>query len=176
MVFLYWLVGLIIIGLFVIGIYMLENGVYVLYFWYKVIGFFVFFVVLVCVVWCMKNGWFSVVVNYKLIEYKLVLVVYWVLIIVMFLMLILGLMVLVLGGYGLLVFGLEVFVLNYSVEDFEKMLLINYEFFKVGGVIYFYFGYIVIVVFLLYIVGVFKYYFVDKDGILKCMLGKIIGE
>lgn len=57
----YWVVGLIIIGMFVIGIYIVEEGVYLLFFIYKVMGFILLFVVLVCVVWCMKNGWFILV-------------------------------------------------------------------------------------------------------------------
>ena len=87
-----------------------------------------------------------------------------------------GLMASVLGGHGLSVFGLEVFAPNYSVEDPEKTLPINYELSKAGGAIHFYLGYTVIVALLLHIAGALKHHFVDKDGTLKRMLGKDIAQ
>ncbi|MED5488196.1 MAG: cytochrome b/b6 domain-containing protein, partial [Pseudomonadota bacterium] len=41
---------------------------------------------------------------------------------------------------------------------------------------HFYLGYTVIVALLLHIAGALKHHFVDKDGTLKRMLGKTIGE
>lgn len=54
---LYWIVVIMVISLLVVGIYMDEMGIYSLYFWYKLFGFVIFFVILVRVIWCIKNGW-----------------------------------------------------------------------------------------------------------------------
>ena len=162
-VFLHWLVGLTIIGMLATGIYMAENGVYTLYPWHKAIGFLLLFVALARVVWRMKNGWPSAVANYKPLEHKLATVVHWVLILSTLLMPISGLMV-------------EVFAPNFSVDDPEKTLPINYELSKAGAAIHFYLGYTVIVALLLHIAGALKHHLVDKDGTLKRMLGKTISE
>ena len=87
-----------------------------------------------------------------------------------------GLMASVLGGHGLSVFGVEVFAPNFSVDDPEKTLPINYELSKAGAAIHFYLGYTVIVALLLHIAGALKHHLVDKDGTLKRMLGKTISE
>ena len=175
-VFLHWLVGLTIIGLLATGIYMSENGVYALYPWHKAIGFIILFVALARVIWRMKNGWPTAAANYKPIEHKLASIVHWVLIIATLMMPISGLMASVLGGHGLSVFGLEVFAPNYSVDDPEKTLPINYELSKLGGAIHFYLGYTVIVALSLHIAGALKHHIIDKDGTLKRMLGKTINE
>ena len=173
-VILHWLVGLTIIGLLATGIYMTENNVYELFSWHKAFGFLVLIVAIARVIWRMKNGWPSPASNYKPIEHKLASIVHWVLIIATLLMPISGLMTSVLGGHGLSVFGLEVFAQNFSVDDPEKTLPINYELSKLGGTIHFYLGYTVIVALLLHIAGALKHHIIDKDGTLKRMLGKTI--
>jgi len=155
---------------------MSENGVYGLFPWHKAIGFLVLFVALARVIWRIKNGWPSAAANYKPIEHKLASAVHWVLITATLLMPISGLMSSVLGGHGLSVFGVEVFAQNFSVDDPEKTLPINYGLSKLGGAIHFYLGYTVIVALLLHIAGAFKHHIVDKDETLKRMLGKSISE
>ncbi|NDV90913.1 cytochrome b [Alteromonas sp. 345S023] len=175
-VLLHWLVGLTIIGLLAVGIYMSENDVYELYPWHKAFGFLVLFVALARVVWRMKNGWPAAAANtnYTPIERKLAAVVHWVLISATLLMPISGLMGSVLGGHGLDVFGVEIFAPNYSVDDPEKTLPINYALSKAGGAIHFYLGYTLIVALLLHVAGALKHHLIDKDGTLKRMLGKTI--
>lgn len=170
----HWLVGITIIGLLASGVYMAENGVYTLFPWHKAFGFLILFVALARVFWRFKNGWPSAAGNYTALEHRLAHVVHWVLIGATLLMPISGLMGSVLGGHGLDVFGIEVFAQNFSVEDPEKTLPINYELSKLGSAVHFYLGYVVIGALVLHIVGALKHHIIDKDGTLRRMLGKQI--
>ncbi|AJP43466.1 RNA methyltransferase [Alteromonas australica] len=171
---LHWVVGLTIIGMLATGIYMAEEGVYSLFPIHKATGFILLFVALARVVWRMKNGWPTPAGQYASWEHTLATVVHWVLIVSTLLMPISGLMGSVLGGHGLDVFGLEVFAPNFSVEDPEKTLPINYALSKLGSAIHFYLGYTLIAALVLHIAGALKHHLVDKDGTLKRMLGKQI--
>ncbi|BFT30865.1 cytochrome b [Alteromonas sp. D210916BOD_24] len=169
--YLHWIIALTVIGLLATGIYMTENGVFTLYPWHKSMGFVLLFVALARVFWRMVNGWPTPVSQYSKIEHNLALFTHWVLISATLLMPVSGLMASVLGGHGLSVFGWEVFAPNYSVDDPEKTLPINFEWSKVGGTIHLYLGYTVIAALLLHVCGAVKHHIIDKDGTLKRMLG-----
>ncbi len=168
---LHWLVALTVIGLLATGIYMTENGVFTLYPWHKAIGFILLFIALTRIGWRVTNGWPTPPAAYNKVEHRLALIVHWVLISATLLMPLSGLMASVLGGHGLSVFGWDVFSPNYSVDDPEKTLPINYTWSKAGGIVHFYLGYTIIVALLLHVSGALKHHFIDKDGTLKRILG-----
>ena len=170
----HWVVGLTIIGLLASGVYMAEAGVHALYPWHKAIGFIVLFFALARVVWRMKNGWPEPLGNNTQFMQGVASVVHWVLILSTLLMPISGLIGSVIGGHGLSVFGLEVFAPNFSVDDPEKTLPINYELSKAGATIHYYLGYVLIAAVILHVLGALKHHFVDQDGTLRRMLGKHI--
>ncbi|WP_288388755.1 cytochrome b [uncultured Alteromonas sp.] len=171
---LHWLVGLTIIGMLASGVYMVEENAYWVFSWHKSFGFLLLFVALARAVWRLKNGWPTAAGNYSALVHGVAKVIHWVLILSTLLMPISGLMTSVLGGHGLSVFGLEVFAQNFSVEDPEKTLPINYELSKLGGTVHHYLGYVLIGAVLLHIAGALKHHVKDKDGTLQRMLGKSI--
>jgi cytochrome b561 len=65
---LHWIVGLTMIGLLAVGVYMVETETRSLYSWHKSFGFVIFFVILLRVVWQLKNGWTTPVGKYQHIE------------------------------------------------------------------------------------------------------------
>lgn len=81
-------------------------------------------------------------------------------------MLLLGFLMLAYGGSGVDVFGIEVVVWNIDLENFMKLMFYNkvivFFVYEIYGLV----GYILVGVVILYIVGVLKYYLIDKDGIL----------
>ena len=171
-VMLHWIVGLTIIGLLASGVYMTEAGVHALYPWHKAIGFIVLFFVLARVVWRIKNGWPTPIGNNTKFMRGVASVIHWVLILCTVLMPVSGLIGSVIGGHGLSVFGLEVFAPNFSVDDPEKTLPINYELSKAGAMVHFYLGYVLIAAVILHILGALKHHIIDNDSTLKRMLGK----
>lgn len=171
---LHWIIGLTIIGMLASGVYMVEEGAYEVFFWHKSFGFIVLLLALVRVVWRFKNGWPTPAGDYSALVHGIAKVIHWVLILSTLLMPITGMMGSVLGGHGLSVFGLEVFAQNFSVEDPEKTLPINYELSKAGSAIHHYLGYVLIGAVLLHVAGALKHHIIDKDGTLKRMLGKRI--
>lgn len=173
-IFFHWVVGLTIIGLLASGVYMSEAGVYALYPWHKAIGFILLFFALARVLWRMKNGWPTPLGDYSGFQHGIASVVHWVLIISTVLMPVSGLVGSVIGGHGLSVFGLEIFAPNFSLDDPEKTLPINYELSKAGAAVHHYLGYILIASVVLHVLGAYKHHIIDKDGTLKRMLGKRI--
>lgn len=168
---LHWIVGLSIIGLLAVGVYMAENEVWSLYPIHKSFGFLIFFVVLLRVVWRLKNGWPTPVSQYSKVEQILAKVVHWVLIIGTVLMPISGMMMSTMGGHGLEVFGLEVVGANMNPENPTKTLPINKELASFFHGAHHWLGEAMIVAVILHVVGALKHHIIDRDGTLRRMLG-----
>lgn len=168
---LHWLVGLSIIGLLAVGVYMTETETGSLYPIHKAFGFLIFFVVLVRVVWRLKNGWPTPVSQYSQIEQILAKVVHWVLILGTLLMPVSGFLMSTMGGHGLDVFGLEVFARNVDPENPTKAMPINKDLASFAHSAHHWLGEAMIVAVILHVVGALKHHLIDRDGTLRRMLG-----
>lgn len=171
---LHWLVGITMIVMVTVGVYMTDFKEYALYPIHKSVGMIIFVVILMRVIWRVKQGWPEAASTYKTWEQKLSKVVHWMLIIATVVMPISGMLMSGLGGYGLAVFGLEFLAATPNPEEVGKMIPINgpaagaaHETHEIAGKVMF-------VAFLLHVAGALKHHFMDKDGTLRRMLGKRI--
>lgn len=95
---LHWLVSITIISLIAVGVYMTDYEVYALYPIHKSVGMLLFLVILVRVIWRLKQGWPEAASNYKAWEQRLSRIVHWVLIIATVTLPISGMLMSGLGG------------------------------------------------------------------------------
>ncbi len=167
-VILHWTVALIIIGLLVVGTYMEENEVYSLYDIHKSIGILIFAIILIRVIWRLKNGFPKPLGKAKAWEVTLSKIVHWVLLIGTILFPISGMMLSGLGGHGLPLFGMELVAPNY-VDG--QAVPINADLAKLGHQMHGALAKIMILAIILHVAGALKHVFVYKDGTLRRMLG-----
>lgn len=170
-VLLHWLIGLTILGMLAVGVYMTEFEVFALYGWHKSIGVLIFFVILLRVIWRMRNGWPTAVGEPRPVEHFLARTVHWLLIIGTVLMPVSGFAMSALGGHGVDVFGLELVARNPDPADPSKALPYNAALAKLAHETHHYAGYLLIAALVLHIAAAFKHHLVDKDGTLRRMLG-----
>lgn len=181
-VLLHWIVALTMIGLLATGLYMYETSTYWIYNWHKSIGILMFAVILLRVLWRLKQGWPPAANNYERWEHSLSHIVHWVLIISTLVMPLSGFMHSAAGGYGIYLFGiesLEIIPHNPDPSDPTNPAMrtpYSSALDVLGGQIHKWAGYIAIATVLLHIVGALKHHIIDKDGTLKRMLGVTINE
>ena len=171
---LHWIVGLTMIVLVAVGVYMTDYKVYALYPIHKSFGMLIFIVVLMRVIWRLKQGWPEAASKYKTWEQSLSRVVHWVLIIATVVMPISGMLMSGLGGHGLHIFGLELLAATPNPDEAGKMIPINGPLAGISHEVHEIAGKVMFVAFLLHLAGALKHHFIDKDGTLRRMLGKDI--
>lgn len=169
---LHWIVGLTMIGLLAVGVYMAETETYFLYQWHKSFGVAIFAVILLRVVWRLKNGWPTPVSQYKKWEHTLAKIVHWTLIIGTLLMPISGFLMSAVGGHGVDFFGIELVARNANPENAREALPHNETIAGLAHEIHEYAGFAIIGALVLHIAGAIKHHAVDKDATLRRMLGK----
>lgn len=168
---LHWIVGLTIITLLGIGIYMANTHTYALYPIHKSVGVCIFAIILLRIIWRIKNGWPEPASNYKKVEQILSKIMHYVLLVGSAVIPLSGMMMSGLGGHGIHVFGLELVARNPNPEDPSKVIPINGELASLGANLHTYVSYIVIAALVLHIAGALKHHIIDKDGTLNRMLG-----
>lgn len=175
-VWLHWIIAIMIIGLLMVGVYMEENEVYRLYPIHKSLGVIVFGFVILRVIWRIKNGWPQTIGQQAQLLQLVSKIVHYVLIIGTVLMPISGMLMSGMGGHGINVFGLELLATNPDPLDPNKVLPLNEELAKAGHRMHGVVGNIMFAAIALHIAGALKHHFIDKDGILKRMLGKQVDD
>lgn len=171
---LHWLVAVTMIFLIVVGIVMTETDNYDLYAIHKSVGVSVFILVLLRVIWRLKNGWPPAASQYKKYEQILAKITHWALIISTVAMPISGVMMSGLGGYGVDVFGFTLISANPDPDNAGKMLAYHSGLAEIGHEVHEIFANIIFFGVILHIVGALKHHLIDKDGTLKRMLGATI--
>lgn len=167
---LHWVVALFIIALLFVGVYMVETDTGWLYPWHKSFGFLVFFIVIIRVIWRIKNGWPSAVGLYSKLEHSLSKLMHWVLIIGTVMLPASGLLMSFFGGHGIDLFGLEVIPKNINPDNPEKSMAINEDSASLFHGIHHWTGYIIIAAVTLHVLGALKHHCIDKDDTMKRML------
>ncbi len=167
---LHWIVALGMIGMLAVGVYMVETETFGLYPWHKSFGFLIFFIVMLRVIWRIKNGWPVPASDYPQIERSLAKVVHWVLIIGTVCLPLSGFLMSSLGGHGVDVFGMEVVARNIDPEDPSKALAHSETLAGLFHSVHHWLGYIIIASVILHVLGALKHHVIDKDSTLKRML------
>ncbi len=169
---LHWIIAWTMIIMLAMGIFMAETETYALYDLHKSIGVLIFFVILVRVVWRLRNGWLEPVSQYTPTEILLSKIVHYVLLIGSVIIPISGFMMSAAGGHGVAVFGLELVAANPDPLNPQKVIALNETLAGIGHELHEIVSYLVIVALILHIVGALKHHIIDKDGTLRRILGK----
>ena len=170
---LHWIVGIAMIALLAIGVYMTETETYALYSWHKSFGFIIFFIVMVRVIWRIKNGWPAPIGQHTPFELSLARIIHWVLILGTVLMPVSGFLMSSLSGNGVEVFGLEVVARNPDPDNPRQVIPYSETYASFFHTMHHRLGYLLIAAVLLHIAGAVKHHLIDKDGTLKRMLGSV---
>jgi len=168
---LHWIVALTIIGLLAVGIIMDEFEVRSLYPLHKSVGVIIFVVILLRVMWRIKNGWPQPVREYQKWEQALSKVVHYVLLLGSVIIPITGMMMSGGGGHGINVFGLELLASNPDPANPGKVLPLNASIGSLGHELHGLVAYVLIGALVLHVSGALKHHVMDGDGTLRRMLG-----
>lgn len=168
-VILHWIVGLSILTLMGVGVYMSKNKVYSLYDIHKSVGILIFAVIILRIIWRLKNGWPKPLNTQHAMELKLAKIVHWVLIIGTILFPLSGMMMSGAGGYGLPIFDFELLAAN-RVDG--KTVPLNATVAGIGSQLHEVLLWIMGGAIFLHVAGALKHHFVYKDKTLARMLGQ----
>lgn len=170
---LHWLVGVVIIGLVITGVYMESQEVWALYPWHKSIGMLILLPALARVLWRLRNGLPS---NIAVIRFgwqqPLVRAVHLTLLALTLLMPLSGMMMSGFGGYGLAVFGLELVAANPDPANPGQVIAFNATLSELAYYLHGAGGTALMVLISVHVLAALKHHFVDRDRVLKRMLGK----
>ena len=171
---LHWIVAIVMIALLSTGIFMAETETLALYPWHKSFGVLIVLFVVLRIAWRMKNGWPAPVRDYSTLEKKLSKIVHWLLLIGTVIMPISGFIMSSMGGYGVHLFGLELFAANPDPANPQEVIPINKALAGVAHAIHGWAGYVIVAGVVLHIAGAVKHHLIDKDGTLRRMLGSSV--
>ena len=170
-IFLHWVVALTIIGLLTSGVYMVQAQAYPIYPWHKSFGVLITVFVLVRVVWRIINVWPEEVGDSKVWERILARTVHYILIVGSILLPVSGMAMSARGGYGIDVFGFSLVAKANLPEAAGLVFSVNKEIAGTANQAHMVIGYILIACVFLHVAGALKHEVIDKQGILRRMLG-----
>lgn len=165
---LHWIVAIFIIVIMAVGKIMTSNEIYSLYPIHKSFGAILLPIVVIRILWRIKEGWPSPVGPVVAWEHFLAKMVHWVLILGTLAFPLSGAIMSIAGGRGLEVFG--VFLVAMNMVNGEVAPL-NGELAAFAKNIHLSLLPIMIVAILLHVAGALKHHFVAKDATLTRMLG-----
>ncbi|QUM88721.1 cytochrome b [Moritella sp. 36] len=158
----HWLVGLSMITVLIMGMYMVENKVYSLYYWHRSLGLSLFIFAIYRLILRVKEGLPKPKLSYTKIEKNLSRLVQILLLASTILMPISGILMTTMNGFGLILFDL-VFVtptpdpINSMLGDLSKTIHVTCGWIMAGTL-------------LLHVSGAMKHHIIDRDDTLKSML------
>ena len=166
---LHWIVALGVITLALIGLYMTSNEAWFLYPYHKSFGLILFPIIVIRVLWRLKQGWPVAVSRYSSVEHNLAKITHWLLLILILLMPLTGMIYSGASGHGFGIFGLELFPHQYT--EAGEPIPYRESWRDFGQAAHRYLGNCLIALIVLHIAGALKHHFIDKDSTLKRMLG-----
>ena len=169
---LHWAVALVMIGMIAVGFYMASTEAWALYPIHKSIGVLIFFVVLVRIVWRIKNGWPITVGDAARVQLIAAKIVHWVLILGTLFMPLSGMLMSAAGGHGIEVFGLELIAMNPDPANQGEVLAHIPALASLGHEVHELLGLALVGAVVLHVIGALKHHILDKDITLTRMLGK----
>lgn len=166
---LHWLVAISILTMLCLGLYMTAKQVWFLYPYHKSVGLLLVPIIVIRVIWRLKQGWPVPISHYSSIEQRLAKMTHWLLLILIVLMPLTGMIYSGASGHGFGIFGLELFTHQYT--EAGQPIPYSESWRDFGQTAHRYLGNCLIALIVLHIVGALKHHFIDKDSTLKRMLG-----
>lgn len=171
-VVLHWTVALVIIGLSIVGLLMSAKEIWFLYPIHKSIGTLMFALILVRVMWRVRQRWPKPVRPYARFEQGLSTLIHWILIVGSILMPVSGMLMSGAGGDGITLFAWELMAEHHSLTQPNQVLPYSEFLASVGESGHTMIGYIMIAAIVLHIAGALKHHVIDSDDTLRRMLGQ----
>lgn len=177
-IWLHWLVAIIMMSTMALGAYMslLEAEGYRLYPIHKSIGVLVFPLLLVRVLWRLKQGWPEPLHHYSAVEQRLAKFTHWALLLGTVALPVSGMIYSGASGHGFGIFGLQIFPTNYHPTEVGQVIPYNELISVAGETAHEWIGYGLMAVLGLHITGALKHHVIDGDATLRRMLGKSRGR
>jgi cytochrome b561 len=169
---LHWVIAITIVGLIGLGLFMTNLELYDYYDTHKSIGILISIVIVLRVIWRIKQGWPEPVSEYEKHEVIMAKIVHWILIISTVLMPVSGMLYSGASGHGFGVFGFEILRENPDPIKPGEVIPLSEFWSNVGQTCHDYIGYLLILAIVLHVVGALKHHLIDKDLTLLRMLGK----
>lgn len=175
---LHWIVGIAVIGTWLIGYYMASTRTRSLWPWHKSVGMVLLALILVRVAWRLRNGWLQPVSVYSQIEQRLAKLVHWTLLTAIVVMPLSGIVSSYAGGFEISVFGWQIIpenvnhaVINLSPTGRVRVTPRSEALHDFFGAMHTVVAWVLTAAVLLHVTGALKHHLVDKDGTLRRMLG-----
>ncbi len=169
---LHWLVGLSILTLCGVGIYMVRQEAWPLYPIHKSVGILVFVLIVLRLVWRLKNGLPKPVREFGRFEHLAAKAVHWLLLLGTLAMPLTGMLFSGASGHGFGVFGVELFPGHHAPDKPGQALPLNAGLSDLAQALHGYFGYLLLALVALHVAGALKHHFIDRDSTLSRMLGR----
>ncbi|SRR5258706_9569287 len=179
---LHWIIALAIFGTWPLGLYMATTRNYALWPWHQSIGYVLFPIILVRLIWRFRNGWPQPVSIYSRVEQILAKLVHWALLIALLVMPMTGIVSTYAGGYDITVFGLTLIpdVPNHAIVAADAIHKLKvtprnewlHDFLQQVHIVV---AWILAAAVVLHVTGALKHHLIDKDGTLRRMLGAKVG-
>lgn len=172
---LHWIIAITMMALLGVGLYMVENEVWHLYHLHKSIGILIFPVVLLRVLWRLKTGWPVALTAQVKWQQTIAQVAHYILLIITVLMPISGMIFSAASGHGFGIFSWEIWPSNPSLSKPGEVDVRSVFWSELGHDGHELLGNLLLLVLLLHVLGALKHHLIDKDGVLKRMLGMRVG-
>lgn len=169
---LHWVIALGFMVLCALGIYMALTETWWLYHWHKSFGIVLFTLILLRVVWRLKQGWPVPVRPYQRHEQQLAKLVHWVLLLGTIAMPVTGMLYSGSSGNGFGIFSWAIMPANPDLTNPSNVIPVSPALMEIGETAHELIGYTLVAALLLHIVGALKHHLWDRDGTLLRMLGK----
>jgi cytochrome b561 len=172
---LHWIIAITMMALLFVGLYMVENEAWHLYHLHKSIGILIFPVVLLRVLWRLKTGWpVALTVQIKW-QQTMAKIAHYILLIITILMPVSGMIFSAASGHGFGIFSWEIWSSNPSISKPGEVDVRSVFWSDLGHSGHELLGNLLLLVLFLHLLGALKHHFIDKDGVLKRMLGMRVG-
>lgn len=168
---LHWLVAIGCIGLIALGIYMVNKEAWHLYHWHKSIGIMLFVVIIVRVVWRMKNGLPQPAAPASPMAHQAAKAAHRLLLICTLAMPLFGMLYSGASGHGFGIFGLELLPNNPDPAKPGQVIPLSSDLATLGQSVHSWLGYFLLVLVVLHVAAALKHHLFDRDGTLVRMLG-----
>ncbi|MCF6437495.1 cytochrome b [Pseudoalteromonas sp. MMG022] len=165
----HWLVGLTMLGLIMVGFYMVNLEVWALYPIHKALGVLALLLILPRAIYRVKRGFPKPVDGVSPSNQKLAHAAHWLLLLGTVLMPVSGMLYSGFGGYGINIFGFHLVAENIVGDEIVPF---NETVFIIAKNAHSLIGYGLSALIVVHIAAAFKHHMVDKDATLSRMLGK----
>ena len=161
-ILLHWIMAILIVGLFVLGVYMVDLDYYSKWYnaapwWHKSVGMLVFFLLLVRIVWMFTNQRPSPLVSYQRWEILAAKVTHILFYVLLLLVSISGYFITTAKGASIDMFGWF---------DIPALMHLDKDLAEISGEIHEIAAYVMALLFLLHVCATVKHHFLDKDATL----------